>query len=89
MLDLNKARVIFADHLQEHAGQRHSLDAALMAACEWAYRAGLRDADADSLSRRLELQASGLHPAPCAGHCEANAYQIEIRRLRRQVGEND
>lgn len=43
MLDLNNAREIFADYLQENAGHRHSLDAALMAACEWSYRAGLRD----------------------------------------------
>ena len=27
------------------------------------------------------LQASGEHPAPCARHCEAVAFEIEIRRL--------
>ena len=31
---------------------------------------------------RQELQADGRHPAPCARHCEAQAFQIEIRRLR-------
>lgn len=29
---------------------------------------------------RTEQQAAGTHPAPCARHCEANAFQIEIRR---------
>ena len=31
---------------------------------------------------RHELQAKGTHPAPCARHCEATAFQIEIRNLR-------
>ncbi|WP_009522290.1 hypothetical protein [Imbroritus primus] len=31
---------------------------------------------------RHELQATGGHPAPCARHCEANAFEIEIRRLK-------
>ncbi|MDD2978297.1 hypothetical protein [Aquabacterium sp.] len=30
---------------------------------------------------RAALQAAGTHPAPCARHCESNAYQIEIRRI--------
>ena len=30
---------------------------------------------------RQALQAEGKHPAPCARHCEANAFQIEVRRL--------
>lgn len=30
---------------------------------------------------RQSLQAEGKHPAPCARHCEANAFQIEVRRL--------
>lgn len=46
------------------------------------------DARDDALTRvkeleaeRQALQAEGKHPAPCARHCEANAYQIEVRRL--------
>ena len=31
--------------------------------------------------RRL-LQAAGTHPAPCARHCEAKAFEIEIRGLK-------
>lgn len=30
---------------------------------------------------RLTLQQAGTHPAPCARTCEANAYEIEIRRI--------
>lgn len=30
---------------------------------------------------RLTLQQAGTHPAPCARTCEANAYEIEIRRV--------
>jgi hypothetical protein len=30
---------------------------------------------------RHALQAEGKHPAPCARHCEATAFGIEIRRL--------
>lgn len=31
---------------------------------------------------RQSLQAEGKHPAPCARSCEANAFQIEVRRLQ-------
>ncbi len=31
---------------------------------------------------RQALQAAGTHPAPCARHCEAKAYEIEIRSLK-------
>ena len=31
---------------------------------------------------RQSLQAAGTHPAPCARHCEANAFEIEIRSLK-------
>jgi hypothetical protein len=34
---------------------------------------------------RIELQAKGKHPAPCARHCEANAFNIEIRQLKAQL----
>jgi hypothetical protein len=34
---------------------------------------------------RHALQAQGTHPAPCARLCEANAYQAEIRMLKRQI----
>lgn len=30
---------------------------------------------------RHALQAEGKHPAPCARHCEAQAFKIEVRRL--------
>jgi hypothetical protein len=36
---------------------------------------------------RQELQAAGIHPAPCARHCEANAFQIAAREMRRQIAE--
>lgn len=55
----------------------------------WMARAhAAEDARDDALTRvkeleteRQALQAEGKHPAPCARHCEANAYQIEVRRL--------
>jgi hypothetical protein len=31
---------------------------------------------------RRALQAAGIHPAPCARHCEAKAFEIEIRSLK-------
>ena len=34
---------------------------------------------------RIAQQAAGTHPGPCARHCEANAFQIEIRRLQSHV----
>lgn len=37
------------------------------------------------MSDRHELQAAGTHPAPCARHCEATAFEIEIRRLGSEV----
>jgi len=36
---------------------------------------------------RKILQQAGKHPAPCARFCEANAFQIEIRSLKRQIDE--
>ncbi len=44
MLDLNLIRADFAAHLGAHAGNRHSLDAALMHVVERAYQKGLSDA---------------------------------------------
>lgn len=38
-----------------------------------------------SADRRV-LQATGKHPEPCARHCEATAFKIEIRRLLKVVG---
>lgn len=43
MLDLNQVRADFADFLADHAGTRHSLDAALMHVVERAYQQGLAD----------------------------------------------
>lgn len=40
-----------------------------------------RDKLQEKLSR-LTMQQAGIHPAPCAGHCEAKAYEIEIRGLK-------
>lgn len=37
------------------------------------------------MSDRHEMQAAGTHPAPCARHCEAKAFEIEIRRLRHDI----
>jgi len=31
---------------------------------------------------RQTLQAAGTHPAPCARHCEAKAFELEIRSLK-------
>lgn len=31
---------------------------------------------------RRALQREGKHPAPCARHCEATAFQVELRRLQ-------
>ena len=33
-------------------------------------------------AERFEAQAEGRHPAPCARFCEANAFEIELSRLR-------
>lgn len=44
MLDLNQIRADFAAHLGTHAGNRHSLDAALMHVVEAAYQQGIEDA---------------------------------------------
>ena len=47
----------------------------------------------DLLKRRLaqpehhELQAKGEHPAPCARHCEATAFQIVIKNLKAQLAQ--
>ena len=34
------------------------------------------------MTDRRTLQAEGKHPAPCARHCEAKAFEIEIRGLK-------
>ena len=44
MLDPNRVRAEFADFLADHAGTRHSLDAALMHVVERAYQQGMADA---------------------------------------------
>ena len=36
---------------------------------------------------RQALQAAGIHPAPCARHCEANAFEIAARGMRKQITE--
>jgi hypothetical protein len=42
-LDVNTGRQVFADYLQGNFHRSKSLDAALMAVIEWAYRKGLED----------------------------------------------
>lgn len=50
-------------------------------------------AQRDELRERLaqperhELQTKGEHPAPCARHCEANAFQIVIKNLQAQLAQ--
>lgn len=34
---------------------------------------------------REEQQRTGKHPAPCARHCEANAFELEIRNLKARL----
>jgi len=36
---------------------------------------------------RHELQAKGEHPAPCARHCEATAFQVVIKNLKAQLAQ--
>ena len=36
---------------------------------------------------RQALQANGTHPAPCARHCEATAFNIVIRHLEAQLAQ--
>jgi hypothetical protein len=36
---------------------------------------------------RQELQATGVHPAPCARFCEAPAFNAEIRQLKAHIAE--
>jgi hypothetical protein len=36
---------------------------------------------------RQTLQANGTHPAPCARHCEATAFNIVIRHLEAQLAQ--
>jgi hypothetical protein len=43
---------------------------------------GKRAAQPEQEPDRRVLQAAGTHPAPCARHCEAKAFEIEIRSLR-------
>lgn len=36
---------------------------------------------------RRVLQSTGEHPAPCARHCEANAFRIELRNKDARIAE--
>lgn len=57
-------------------------DAALVAACNPAAMT-LILAELDRMASLLDrhtLQADGTHPAPCARHCEAQAFRIEARQ---------
>lgn len=44
MLDLNQLRTLFAEKVLENAGEKGSLDAALLLVCTIAYNRGLEDA---------------------------------------------
>lgn len=57
------------------------LEAELDIELERAYDRLLAARAAKQASRQA-LQAEGKHPAPCARDCEANAFQIEVRRLQ-------
>ncbi len=46
MLDLNHLRDEFSRYLVDNAGQRHSMDGALMHVCRVAYEQGLADGHA-------------------------------------------
>jgi len=48
--------------------------------------ADMLEADAQPATPDIkDLQANGKGPAPCARFCEANAFQIEIRRLTAEI----
>lgn len=47
-----------------------------------------RAKDALAQPEHHALQAQGKHPAPCARHCEAQAFQIVIRSLEAKLKEN-
>lgn len=67
---------------------KHGKELAAAAMCVQSWADGIRenypsdpDAATEQPTDRAPLQAAGIHPEPCARHCEANAYQIEIRRI--------
>ena len=62
MLDLNQVRADFAAFLVDHAGHRHSLDAALMHVVERAYQQGI--ADAGLIPDAVSAPIPDLDPAP-------------------------
>lgn len=41
------------------------------------------------LPDRSVLQSTGEHPAPCARHCEANAFRIELRNKDARIAEEN
>lgn len=43
--------------------------------------------DALRSGTRETIQEAGNHPSPCARFCESNAYEIELRWLKRRVEE--
>lgn len=53
MLDLNALHDEFAKYLQQHTGDKRSMDSALIHACRLAYEQGLKDGKA------------GVAPFPC------------------------
>lgn len=38
------------------------------------------------LAGRFALQSTSSHPAPCAHHCEARAFEIDPRTLKQERG---
>lgn len=66
----------------------HGKELAGAALCAQSWADGIRedwpadaDAEPDQPTDREALQATGTHPAPCARHCESNAYTLEARRI--------
>lgn len=73
------------EHIRRLVAENEALRAQ-MALCEGTLES--RDRNIEALTNgRHELQAQGKHPAPCAKFCEATAFGIEARELKRQIAE--
>lgn len=78
--EVKEENAILAAKVEKAEARVKELQAELDIELERAYDR-LLAARAAKQARRQALQAEGKHPAPCARHCEANAFQIEVRRL--------
>ena len=69
---------------QQRYVQEHGANPAMRALAKAS--ADMLEADAQQAKHDIkDLQANGKGPAPCARFCEANAFQIEIRRLTAEI----